>query len=262
VSSAILYAAIVAIWACVLIPRWLKRDTSQAPVPSADVADDQPAGAGQDAHADGAETMTGDMAGRDTDAGRTTAGRTTAGGDGAGRVAAEERSAPATARERGGRADERGDRADERGDRADERGDRATGYEAEHAETRQRIVSARRRMLLILITLTVAAIGIVGLKLAAWWVAVPPLLMLGGYLMLLREASRADRERALLEAAAYRDEQRRRDAEEQEARRAAEAPPVPVAVSTARVIDISGRVRDEDEIYDQYADGTRRAVGD
>jgi hypothetical protein len=117
-------------------------------------------------------------------------------------------------------------------------------------------------MLLILITLTVAAIGIVGLKLAAWWVAAPPILMLGGYLMLLREASRADRERALLDAAAYRDEQRQRHAEEQEAQRAAETPPVPVAAETARVIDISGRVRDEDEIYDQYADGTRRAVGD
>ena len=30
VSSAILYLAIVAIWAGVLIPRWLKRDTSRA----------------------------------------------------------------------------------------------------------------------------------------------------------------------------------------------------------------------------------------
>ena len=29
-SSAILYLAIIAIWACVLIPRWLKRDSSQA----------------------------------------------------------------------------------------------------------------------------------------------------------------------------------------------------------------------------------------
>jgi hypothetical protein len=117
-------------------------------------------------------------------------------------------------------------------------------------------------MLLILITLTVAAIGITGLKMAAWWVAVPPILMLGGYLMLLREASRADRERTLLDAAAYRDEQRQRYAEEQAARRAAEVPAAPVVSPTARVIDISERVRDEDEIYDQYADGTRRAVGD
>ncbi len=36
-SSAILYLAIVAIWACVLIPRWLRRDTTRgasAPVPA------------------------------------------------------------------------------------------------------------------------------------------------------------------------------------------------------------------------------------
>ena len=28
-SSAILYLAIVAIWACVLIPRWLRRDSAR-----------------------------------------------------------------------------------------------------------------------------------------------------------------------------------------------------------------------------------------
>ena len=50
-SSAILYLAIVAIWACVLIPRWLRRDSARgvpAPVPvpvpaeRAAVADDSP----------------------------------------------------------------------------------------------------------------------------------------------------------------------------------------------------------------------------
>jgi hypothetical protein len=56
-SSAILYLAIVAIWACVLIPRWLKRDSARsaatpaplpAPVPAESVeheealADDEP----------------------------------------------------------------------------------------------------------------------------------------------------------------------------------------------------------------------------
>ena len=35
-SSAILYLAIVAIWACVLIPRWLRRDSARgAPAPVA-----------------------------------------------------------------------------------------------------------------------------------------------------------------------------------------------------------------------------------
>jgi hypothetical protein len=216
VSSAILYVAIVAIWAGVLIPRWLNRDTSQAPASSPDVASDQPAGAGTDAQGDGAETMTGDKADRDAEVGRTTPG--------ADKAAAKETTAPAAAHE---------DSASDQGGRP------AAGGEAGRPETRQRVVAARRRMLLILITLTVAAIGIVGLKLAAWWVAVPPVLMLGGYLMVLREASRADRERALLDAAAYQDEQRERYAEAQAARQAAEV-----------------------QIYDQYADGTRRAVGD
>ena len=241
-SSAILYAAIVVIWACVLIPRWLKRDTAQAAKTSPDVTGGQPAGAGTEAHADGAETMTGDIAGHDAEAGRAAPD--------AGQTAARQSTAPAAAHE------------DRGADQAGKRSHRAAGYGAERAEARQRIVTARRRMLLILSTLTLTATGIVGLKMAAWWVAVPPVLMLGGYLMLLREASRADRERALLDAAAYRDEQRRRYAEEQEARRASEAPAAPVVSPTARVIDISERVRDEDEIYDQYADGTRRAVGD
>ena len=51
-SSAILYLAIIAIWACVLIPRWLKRDSvrgaaapqeagpSAAPLPAGTVLDD------------------------------------------------------------------------------------------------------------------------------------------------------------------------------------------------------------------------------
>jgi hypothetical protein len=38
-SSAILYAAIVAIWAGVLIPRWLRRDTSSGSAESSDSAD-------------------------------------------------------------------------------------------------------------------------------------------------------------------------------------------------------------------------------
>ena len=40
-SSAILYVAIVVIWACVLIPRWLRRDTSVAVAASAEQAGDE-----------------------------------------------------------------------------------------------------------------------------------------------------------------------------------------------------------------------------
>ena len=37
-SSAILYLAIIAIWLCVLIPRWLKRDSAHGGVVTADAA--------------------------------------------------------------------------------------------------------------------------------------------------------------------------------------------------------------------------------
>jgi hypothetical protein len=38
-SSAILYLAIIAIWLCVLIPRWLKRDSARSAIITADPAD-------------------------------------------------------------------------------------------------------------------------------------------------------------------------------------------------------------------------------
>jgi hypothetical protein len=134
--------------------------------------------------------------------------------------------------------------------------------ETDPGESRARILSARRRMMLILCTLTVAALGIAMLGLAAWWVTVPPILMLGGYIMLLREASRADTEQVLMRQAAWQDEQDRRRALREAETRKAEAARKEAAEAAAHapVIDISERVRDE--LYDQYADEARRAVGD
>ena len=231
-SSAILYLAIVAIWAGVLIPRWLKRDTAQARNSSTELVGDQPARADHDV-TDGADAG---MAESDTDAGLV--GETT------------------------GRGEDTREYEPSRGRPAAELTD------ADPGESRARILSARRRMLMILCTLTVAALGIAVIHLAAWWVTIPPILMLGGYIMLLREASRADAEHALLNAAAYQDEQDgRRDAREareaEAARQAEEVRRVAAAAAEAehaRVIDISERVRDE--LYDQYADAERRAVGD
>jgi hypothetical protein len=220
-SSAILYLAIVAIWAGVLIPRWLKRDTTQAAKSSAELTGGQPADAGHDAATNGAG---GKMAESDADAGP---------------VAADN-----------GVLDDVHDY------------EAPDQHEADPGESRARILSARRRMLLILCTLTVAALGITMLGLAAWWVTVPPILMLGGYVMLLREASRADAERVLMREAAWQDEQDRRVAREAEAEEArkAEAAREAAAAASARIINISERVRDE--LYDQYADKGRRAVGD
>jgi hypothetical protein len=142
-----------------------------------------------------------------------------------------------------------------------------SGYEAGEAaglrpadpQTRRRVLSARRRMLMMLMVLAAAAAGIALIGMAAWWVAIPPVAMLGGYLLVLREVRHADAERALIRAdaeqlAEHRAEQRRlREAQGAAAKQREEA-------QTARVIDISERVRDE--FYDQYAEGERRAVGD
>jgi hypothetical protein len=64
------------------------------------------------------------------------------------------------------------------------------------------MLAARRRLLLMLIGLEVAAITLAALGLAAVWVVIPPSIMLIGYLLLLREAAQADTERVQYEAEA------------------------------------------------------------
>jgi type IV secretory pathway TrbD component len=69
-------------------------------------------------------------------------------------------------------------------------------------ESRRRMLAARRRLMVMLIGLEIAAISLALLNLAAIWVVVPPTIMLVGYLLLLREAGRADAEFAQHEAEA------------------------------------------------------------
>ena len=243
-SSAILYLAIVAIWAGVLIPRWLKRDGSRSA--SADTADhdldpnDEPiVEAPLEPEADlvdRAEIVAESTLAADAATSTYLSAPTLP------------PQAPVT------------EVADPGYDEDED------GFRSAEPVTREKILSARRRMLLMLITLTVAAIGISSISLAAWWVTIPPLLMLGGYIMLLREARRADAEHAMLAAAArhdealYRAEQRRQ--REEDRRRAAERRrrEARLLEPTARIFDISERV--SDEFYDQYADAEQRAVGD
>jgi hypothetical protein len=253
VSSAFLYLAIIAIWAGVLIPRWLKRDSSQAKAAKASqpespelaesleatespespdkLPDDEPVevNAGDDAGgagvhmADGHSHVKADTS-RVADASRA--------GSVGGVVVAEK--AELSGYEPGEPA----------------------GLRPADPQTRRRVLSARRRMLMMLIVLAAAAVGIAVTGLAAWWVAIPPTAMLVGYVVLLREVKHADAEHALIRAdAEHRAEQQRL----REARDAAAVKQREEA-RTARVIDISERVRDE--LYDQYAEGERRAVGD
>ena len=113
----------------------------------------------------------------------------------------------------------------------------------------------------MVLLITVAVMGSAFIGLTPWWTAVPPFLMLGAYLLLLREAARADAEHAhrWAEAEAFR--AARRDELARERARQAEAvtPPEP----TAQIITLTTPTsRDDDQLYDQYADAEARAVGD
>ncbi len=142
------------------------------------------------------------------------------------------------------------------------------------APGRSHILQARRRLLTMLVTLMITALACTGAKLAPSWILVPPIGMLGMYLLLLREAAVADAEQEhwrAAEQAAEADaaqaaqadaaQAARADAARARARRAWEASqPQLTAEPTAEIIDISARVTDQ--LYDQYADTAIRAVGD
>jgi hypothetical protein len=133
------------------------------------------------------------------------------------------------------------------------------------------VLSARRRLLLMLVGLSIAAGALAGAKMAAWWVIVPPSVMVFGYLFLLRAASRADAERSDL--ARYQMARAAAEAARVPARRPAPVAPVaPVApaVRVARAARVTEAAEAKvitippapEEIYDQYADAKLRAVGD
>jgi small-conductance mechanosensitive channel len=127
----------------------------------------------------------------------------------------------------------------------------------------KKVLSARRRLLGMLLVLAIASGVLAFTKMAAWWVVAPPTVMLLGYMVLLHEAGKADAERrelARTRAAA--------DAAEAAAAAAAKraAPPAPAArppAPDAEVIDISASLTVAGhKFYDQYADTKLRAVGD
>jgi hypothetical protein len=137
---------------------------------------------------------------------------------------------------------------------------------------RTRALRARRRTLTMLITLVIATViaRIVGL--AQSWVVIAGVVMLGTYLLVLRAAVHAEAENASRRAAAQaRAVARSRAlaaaraarvaaAERERAREAAEAQ---APEQTAEIIDISAHTAHQGgEFYDQYEDATARAIGD
>lgn len=157
------------------------------------------------------------------------------------------------------------------------------------------MLTARRRLLGMLLVLEAAAIALAVLGLAALWVVIPPSVMFAGYLLLLREAARADADRAECaerareaEAARARAYARARAQERTRARAAAAAAAAPAGApaaappgassgdedtgpgrdfapglagkyttSNADVINISERAA-----HDEYEQNKLRAVGD
>jgi hypothetical protein len=266
VSSAILYVAIVAIWACVLIPRWLRRDsargaggTADTPVPGDVVPGDViPAEDAADDLASMAERVS------------------------AVRVRYSETfRADVTVEAEADLAPEEVPEPD---------AGRRVPPPPRPEESRRRMLAARRRLLGMLIVLEIAAGALSALKLAALWVLIPPSIMLIGYVLLLREASHADAERAQREEEAARariraqERARERAARQAAAARAAQAvptaPPAPPAPParyedagrdfapglagkyTTSNADVTGLSRESGEDHRDEYPQRLRAVGD
>jgi type II secretory pathway pseudopilin PulG len=211
-SSAILYVAIVAIWAIVLIPRWLKRDSSAEAAAKAAAAAE--AAAAQDTPAAEEQPLEPPPVVREDDTPRIREpGRRSAPPDRP-RVPSDRprgsQDRPRGSSDRPRRPEDRPPRGAE--DRPRRLEDRAAGARdgREDGRTeevrrgrdqdRARVVSARRRMLGLLVVLTTGACALAATRTAASWVVAPPAVMLVGYLGLLREASKADAERRELTA--------------------------------------------------------------
>lgn len=239
-SSAILYVAIVAIWAGVLIPRWLRRDSATSQRASEDLTRaDTETSASDEVAAEPAPLPRR----RDDTAGSARPARP------------QERTAPRAQAEAPvpARAEARAEvrvPAPESAEVPDD-GPR----DLEHTK----VLAARRRLLYMLLVLALASGALAVTKMAAWWVVVPPTVMLLGYTGMLREASKADAERRELART-------RATAAAAVAAAKRAAPPVPAAPvpgPDAEVIDISASLSVAGhKFYDQYADAKQRAVGD
>jgi hypothetical protein len=264
VSSAILYLAIVAIWACVLIPRWLRRDSARGASNAA--TGTIPGGMGP-----------GDIVSQEADSEAAASGS----GDAVRADAVSVRGADAVSERARARP-----KADEHREDTAEPPEDSAPPPLTPEESRHRMLAARRRLLGMMLALEAAAIALAVLGLAALWVVIPPSVMLAGYLLLLREAAHADAERAAREREAARARAGARDRARARAR-AARRPAVTVAAPAgpAPAYEDAGPGRDfapglagkyttsnveviaisegaGDDYHDQYTGNKLRAVGD
>ena len=238
-SSAILYAAIIAIWACFLVPAWLRRPHGNSEHSSAQ--SEAPA------HGHGGADPTVECA-------------TETENDVAVSVEADIHVEVSHHEQAEGYADQGAPyTSDYAASSQPYDAAAAHGHAPRPSQNRDQMLRARRRMLSILVAMTLITFGFAYFGFVRFWLSVPPALLLALYVLLLRTIARADAELARKRAAweqaqagahaRYMHEQAQHDPHE--------ASP---ADSGAQIIDISGRV--SDQLYDQYADAAVRAVGD
>jgi hypothetical protein len=298
-SSAILYLAIVAIWACVLVPRWLHRShdsSANSEIPAGSEVPGSP-GEGDQGSDDGAEDHPefatqreqGGFSGSDADPvaweNPVEAG---APGSGPGSVEASysvtaeyaeysEYSVTATYSPEAGHSGRPAEHAAHAHPGAHHPTHVAPSGPGGPADRRwyppasmrppgpaPHVLQARRRTLTMMIAITIGIMGAGFIGLTPWWTVVPPFVLLGLYLLLLREAAHADAEQARRHAEARARAQAVRAARAAHAARlrARQAEATPLPQPTAEIIDISARAASADQPYDQYADAEIRAVGD
>jgi len=266
VSTAILYLAIVAIWAGALVPRLLRRSQRLASAAGGPVMDGEEDVTAEDADADLDDGAGAGLAG----AGLADTGAEVAAAGSSGPLARDDEGAEYDFPDNVDTEEISIPRSFLRGRPlwTEQAGWRAAGSRSEGPEpaaarpvvTRAAALRARRRSLTLLVTLLLVTAGLAWRGAVPGWVIVPPLGVLGLFLLVLREAARCDAELAEKRAAAHEAERARRAQAARERAREAARQAAAAAQHEAEVIDISNRVGDQ--LYDQYADAAVRAVGD
>jgi hypothetical protein len=241
VSSAVLYLAIIGIWAVFLVPAWIRRPHAHP----ANRPEDEAAGQ----HADGEHAVE-YLTDTENDV----------------EVTVEADIHVEVSHHEHGHQEYRHEVPNYAGYALDTESDEHAAVQQavqRPSQSREQMLRARRRMLTILFGMTAVTIGFTYLGLVKWWICVPPAGMLALYVLLLREIAMVEAEQARKRAAWEAGEARRRAWEahaQAEAEREAYEASLAQAEAGAQIIDISGRV--SDQLYDQYADAAVRAVGD
>ncbi|MEV7970046.1 hypothetical protein AB0O34_29280 [Sphaerisporangium sp. NPDC088356] len=280
-SSAFLYLGIVLMWLCVLVPMWLRRDRNSveiaelynegeesdgdtladlqvSEVPSGhaalatDTADDEitmelgtpepRAESGSPASSHAASQTRAEPDARAVPHGSSKPGAPSPASDISGSRAAGGASAE--------KASDGSSAAETEPDPVPEELSDEDLFQAE-CRRRARVLARRRRWLLWTVLLHLASVVTAAVGVAPWWSVAPSAVLLVSYLAVLRVAVAADAERRV-EAAKARAERDRRVREHQRALEEA------AQQAEAEIIEFRRRV----EPFDQYADRSRRAVGD